>query len=172
MAKVSNVSGNDNTSTLNSSTKSLDPVLLDSLIVNDTKNVNKIEKTDNIVQARSLELQPAAIVDVWKNNLVQSKTADHRRQTVEETGGFLGKLFRCLSWSRNVNYFLDAEYLRKSCEYKDDVPVVSGLRVLSCLSIIAVHLCVFLTQVSSKFYKFTNIKQNLNSNVYVCYSWL
>lgn len=145
MAKVSNVSGNDNTSTLNSSTKSADPVLLDSLIVNDIKSA---DKNDNIVQAKSLE-QPASIVDVWKNNLAKSNTMDHRH-AVKETVGFLGKLFSGLSWSRNWSYFMGSECPINSCDYKDDIPVVSGLRVLSCLSIIGVHLCVFLSHVSSK----------------------
>lgn len=153
MAKVSNVNGNDNTSTLNSSTKSLDPVLLDSLIVNDIKNADKNDKNDkndNIVQAKSLEIQPASIVDVWKNNLTNPNAREHHRPAVEATAGFLGKLFRCLSWSRNLSYFCGTECPRNSCDHKDDVPVVSGLRVLSCLSIIGVHLCVFLMHVSSE----------------------
>lgn len=144
--KVSNLSGNDNISTLNTSLKSLDPVLLDSLVVNNIV----ADKQDNIVQAKSLESQPESVVDVWNNNLAKP-TRNDARDLQSKSDRFLGKLFCCFSWSRNLDYFAGSACSRGGCDYQEDVEVVGGLRVLSSLAIIAVHLAVFLMQVSSEY---------------------
>lgn len=175
--KISKLSASDTESTLSRNLNAAGDQLLDSLIVNNFGSVSAhtyVEKQDNIVQARSLELEqqqqhkpgpngppikdtsadsmPTSILTTTSTVVPKPTAADIDASTDE---CLLAELIGAFSWQRNLNrLFVGDRSTRADYDVDDgiddDVRVVSALKVLCCLAIMLVHVCVFLVHISSE----------------------
>lgn len=140
--------------------------LLDSLIINNFRptNANGAEKQDNIEQAKSLELQHKTRTDDADGDLKKSfretstvkptTTTTTQVKRTDKKEGLLAQLIGSFSWQRNYRRLFDVSPMKcgssAADDIEDDLHVVGGLKVMCCLSIVLVHVCVFLVHVSSK----------------------
>lgn len=169
--KISKLSA-DTESSLSRNLNAAGDQLLDSLIVNNFGSVSAhtyVEKQDNIVQARSLELeqqqfkhgeaQPSnkCFVETAADSLPTSITSVGPKPTsapiVEGADEcLLAQLVGSFSWQRNLNRLFEGGGCTSDVDdIEDDVRIVSGLKVLCSLAIMLVHVCVFLLHVSSEY---------------------
>lgn len=73
----------------------------------------------------------------------------------ENQQGIFTQLIASFSWQRNYRRLFDVSHMNSSSssaadDIEYDLNVVGGLKVMCCLSIVLVHICVFLVNVSSE----------------------
>lgn len=72
----------------------------------------------------------------------------HHGTTVETLPA---QLIGSFSWRRNLQWLCSADVDDDTIgTIADDVRFIGGLKVLCCLSILLVHVCVFVVQISSE----------------------